>query len=75
MSVARAAEARLTRSCAYYWGITGVLIGLTLYRPAYGAEALQGKLINSPAWIGFWTVFIVVSLAPFTTTRPPHERG
>jgi len=28
------------RNCAYYWGITGLLIGCTLYRPAYGADAL-----------------------------------
>jgi very-long-chain enoyl-CoA reductase len=50
----------LTLSCAYYWGITGVLIGLTLYRPAYGAVALKDSILNSPNWIRFWTVFILV---------------
>lgn len=53
---------RLTHSCAYYWGITGGLIGLTLYRPAYGAKALKGTLLDSPKWIGFWTAFIIVSI-------------
>ncbi len=53
-------RACLTRSCAYYWGITGVLIGLTLYRPAYGAVALKDSILNSPNWIRFWTVFILV---------------
>lgn len=51
----------LTCSCAYYWGITGGLIGLTLYRPAYGAKALQGTLLDNPKWIGFWAAFIIVS--------------
>lgn len=55
-------NSQLTSSCAYYWGITGVLIGLTLYRPAYGAKALEGSLLNSSGWIGFWTVFIIVSI-------------
>lgn len=52
---------KLTSSCAYYWGITGGLIGLTLYRPAYGAKALKGTLLDNPKWIGFWTAFIIVS--------------
>ncbi|GMK55347.1 hypothetical protein CspeluHIS016_0204030 [Cutaneotrichosporon spelunceum] len=51
------------RNCAYYWGITGVLIGLTLYRPAYGAEALKDSILNSPNWIRFWTVFILINEA------------
>lgn len=49
------------RNCAYYWGITGCLIGVTLYRPSYGAKALAGTLLDSPAWIGFWTAFIVIN--------------
>ncbi|WRT69624.1 uncharacterized protein IL334_006613 [Kwoniella shivajii] len=45
------------RNCAYYWGICGLLIGLTLYRPAYSAQALKGSLLSNPKWITFWTIF------------------
>lgn len=67
MSCSRRAE-KLTCSCAYYWGITGGLIGLTLYRPAYGAKALKGTLLDNPKWIGFWTAFIIVSSPTVTTS-------
>lgn len=53
----------LTFSCAYYWGICGFLIGLTLYRPANGAIALTNSVLNSSSWLTFWTVFWGVSLA------------
>ena len=36
-------------------------MGLTLYRPAYGAKALQGSILNSSKWINFWGAFILVS--------------
>lgn len=49
------------RNCAYYWGITGLLIGCTLYRPAYGALALKDSILNTNAWVYFWASFIVVS--------------
>ncbi|WVQ75160.1 hypothetical protein IAR50_004769 [Cryptococcus sp. DSM 104548] len=45
------------RNCAYYWGICGGLIGLTLYRPAYAQQALQGILLGDSRWITFWTIF------------------
>ncbi|KAL7425050.1 Very-long-chain enoyl-CoA reductase [Cryptotrichosporon argae] len=51
----------IVRNCAYYWGITGLLIGLTLYRPAYGAVALKDSILNSPNWVYGWTAFIVVN--------------
>lgn len=38
-----------------------MLCGLTLYRPAYSAEALKGSILNNPAWVGFWSLFILVS--------------
>ncbi|KAI9639003.1 uncharacterized protein MKK02DRAFT_42036 [Dioszegia hungarica] len=47
------------RNSAYYWGVVGVLCGLTLYRPAYSAEALKGSILNNPAWVGFWSLFIL----------------
>lgn len=47
-------------SCLYYWGVVGLLIGLTLYRPAYSAVALQGTLLDNSLWIGFWSVFALV---------------
>jgi len=47
-------------SVAYYWGIVGLLIGMTLYRPAYSATALKGTLLDNPNWITFWSVFILV---------------
>ncbi|WOO83977.1 Very-long-chain enoyl-CoA reductase [Vanrija pseudolonga] len=49
------------RNCAYYWGITGGLIGLTLYRPGYGAVALKDSILNTPAWLNFWTAFILAN--------------
>ena len=52
---------QLTDSCLYYWGVVGLLIGLTLYRPAYSAAALKGTLLDNPVWIGFWSVFALVS--------------
>ncbi|WVQ95986.1 hypothetical protein IAU59_003086 [Kwoniella sp. CBS 9459] len=45
------------RNCLYYWGICGFLIGTTLYRPGYSAQALKGTLLDNPKWIGFWTIF------------------
>lgn len=54
-------DSRSPTSCAYYWGITGGLIGLTLYRPGYGAVALKDSILNTPAWLNFWTAFILVS--------------
>lgn len=47
----------VVRNCLYYWGVVGLLIGLTLYRPAYSAAALKGTLLDNPVWIGFWSVF------------------
>ncbi|RSH93376.1 3-oxo-5a-steroid 4- dehydrogenase [Saitozyma podzolica] len=49
------------RNCLYYWGINGILIGLTLYRPAYSAQALKGSILDNPNWIRFWTVFILIN--------------
>lgn len=49
-------------SCAYYWGITGLLIGATLYRPAYGAVALKNSILDTPQWLYFWSAFIIVSV-------------
>ncbi|KAK8849622.1 hypothetical protein IAR55_004957 [Kwoniella newhampshirensis] len=50
----------VVRNCLYYWGICGLLIGLTLYRPAYSAKALSGTLLDDPRWVKFWSGFIVV---------------
>lgn len=60
---------QLTDSCLYYWGVVGLLIGLTLYRPAYSATALTGTLLDNPAWIGFWSVFALVSATAGRTHR------
>ncbi|TYJ54685.1 hypothetical protein B9479_004624 [Cryptococcus floricola] len=49
------------RNCAYYWGICGGLIGLTLYRPAYAQQALEGTLLGDSRWITFWTIFELAS--------------
>ncbi|CAD6570451.1 MAG: 3-oxo-5a-steroid 4- dehydrogenase [Tremellales sp. Tagirdzhanova-0007] len=32
------------RNCLYYWGQCGLLMGLTLYRPANSAQALKGTI-------------------------------
>ena len=53
-------RAKAKHSVAYYWGVVGLLIGLTLYRPAYSATALKGTLLDNPKWITFWTGFILV---------------
>ncbi|ODO00684.1 enoyl reductase [Cryptococcus wingfieldii CBS 7118] len=50
------------RNCAYYWGICGGLIGLTLYRPAYAQQALEGTLLGDSRWITFWTIFELAKL-------------
>ena len=60
---------QLTDSCLYYWGVVGLLIGLTLYRPAYSAAALKGTLLDNPVWIGFWSVFALVSATAGRTHR------
>jgi hypothetical protein len=52
---------QLTTSMAYYWGLVGILMPLTIYRPAYSAAALRGSILNSQSWLLFWTFFIVVS--------------
>lgn len=49
------------RNCLYYWGICGFLIGLTLYRPAYSKQALDGTLLGDSRWINFWTIFELVA--------------
>ncbi|WWC73769.1 uncharacterized protein I206_107741 [Kwoniella pini CBS 10737] len=46
----------VVRNCIYYWGVCGLLIGLTLYRPAYSATALKGSLLDNSVWITIWTV-------------------
>ncbi|ORX37799.1 3-oxo-5-alpha-steroid 4-dehydrogenase-domain-containing protein [Kockovaella imperatae] len=48
------------RNVLYYWGVVGILMGLTLYRPAYGARALQGSILNDSRWINFWGFFILI---------------
>ncbi|RXK41823.1 enoyl reductase [Tremella mesenterica] len=51
------------RNSLYYWGVCGLLIPLTLFRPAYGNDGLVGKwaLLNSPAWVGGWSIFILIT--------------
>nr|XP_018260378.1 enoyl reductase [Kwoniella dejecticola CBS 10117]OBR82536.1 enoyl reductase [Kwoniella dejecticola CBS 10117] len=44
------------RNCLYYWGVCGLLIGLTLYRPAYSAASLKGSLLDNSTWITIWTI-------------------
>lgn len=46
---------------AYYWGLVGMLMPLTLYRPAYSSSALKGSILNSQNWLLFWSIFILVS--------------
>ena len=69
---------RADSSVAYYWGVVGLLIGMTLYRPAYSATALKGTLLDNPKWITFWSGFILVSLTvfivvPLTRRSPKHS--
>ena len=52
-------------SCLYYWGQCGVLMGLTLYRPANSAKALEGTIYDSLTYLGFWTIFIFVGPSSF----------
>ncbi|WVQ66107.1 uncharacterized protein L199_004285 [Kwoniella botswanensis] len=49
------------RNCLHYWGVSGILIGLTLYRPGYSAEALKGTIYDNPNWIKGWAVFFLVT--------------
>ena len=52
-------------SSLYYWGVCGLLIPLTFFRPQNGEAGLTGKwaFMNSEEWIWFWSSFILV--------RPP----
>ena len=52
-------------SCSYYWGFCGLLMSLTLYRPAYSAQALKGSILDNPRWIAFWVLFIIVRSSLF----------
>jgi hypothetical protein len=77
LSVSFCSDLRRRFSCLYYWGINGILIGLTLYRPAYSAQALKGSILDNPNWIRFWTVFILVSFPTTSHTLPysaPHNK-
>jgi hypothetical protein len=57
----------LIDSMAYYWGLVGILMPLTIYRPAYSVAGLKGSILNSSTWLLGWTVFILV--------RPPtHDQ-
>lgn len=53
---------------SYYWGLVGILMPLTLYRPAYSADALKGSILNSDTWLWFWGVFVLVSRTPLSLT-------
>lgn len=58
------------KNCGHYWALSGLLLGLSIYRSSYSAKALQGKLINDPKWIAAWTAVWIVSLtlAPLACT-------
>jgi hypothetical protein len=51
-------------SMAYYWGLVGILMPLTIYRPAYSVAGLKGSILNSSSWLLGWTVFILVRCPP-----------
>lgn len=46
-------------SCLYYWGMCGLLMGLTLYRPAYSADALKGSILDAQIWRELWSMYIL----------------
>lgn len=44
------------KNCSHYWLLCGVMTAASLFRPQFGAQALQGTIWNNPLWIGAWTV-------------------
>ena len=60
------------RSALYYWGVNGLLIGLTMYRPAYSAPALRHSILNRPAWIWGWSIFMLVSPTESNSFHEPR---
>ncbi|ORY34827.1 3-oxo-5-alpha-steroid 4-dehydrogenase-domain-containing protein [Naematelia encephala] len=51
------------RNSLYYWGVNGLLIGLTFYRPGNSASALKGTIYDDPRWIYGWTTWILINEA------------
>ncbi|KZS91979.1 hypothetical protein SISNIDRAFT_429652 [Sistotremastrum niveocremeum HHB9708] len=76
------------KNSAHYWLLSGVLLALSIYRPAYSAEALQGTLRDNTLFLGaigvsfvlaelsnLQTHLILRSLRPANTTTRAIPRG